>query len=372
MKEIRTIIAAYDAIEPSETQAALATVVRVEGSSYRRTGARMLVQDNGVWEGGISGGCLEGDALKQARMAIFKATPTLITYDTTQDDEHQIGVGLGCNGIIDVLFTPLDFADKNNPIEVLKRYTESSRKTHTLLTVTKISGEVNGLKIGQAFEYKNEEDVSFIKDEDLRNKVIASIVNQQIKGNSAPVSIDTRNGSCTIFVELIPPPIHLVIIGHQYDVFPLARLTNELGWEATVIAPKVKVNHKVQKLVNNLLPIDQLYEVIFDDYTAVVLMSHDFEKDKANLVRVLKTNVRYIGMLGPRVRSERIWRELSEEGFEISAENKNRIYAPVGLDIGAVSPEEIALSLISEIRAVFSGRMGGPLRLRSEPIHERV
>lgn len=372
MKEIRTIIAAYDSIEPTETQAALATVVRVEGSSYRRTGARMLVQDNGIWTGGISGGCLEGDALKQARMAIFKATPTLITYDTTQEDEHQIGVGLGCNGIIDVLFTPLDFADKDNPIEVLKRCVRSSRKTHTLLTVTKVNGEVLDLKIGQAFEYKSEKSVSFIKDENIQNELIVSISNQQKKGNSAPVNIETRIGSYTIFVELIPPPIHLVIMGHQYDVFPLARLINELGWEATIIAPKVKVNYKVKKLVNEVLPIEHFNEITFDDYTAVVLMSHDFEKDKSNLVRVLKTNVRYIGMLGPRIRSERIWRELSEEGFEISTESKNRIYAPVGLDIGAVSPEEIALSLISEIRAVFSGRKGGSLRLRSEPIHERI
>ena len=112
MKEIRSIIAAYDALDKQVTNAALATVVRVEGSSYRRTGARMLVMDNGNWVGGISGGCLEGDALKRARLAITKSVSTLVTYDTTEDDSHQIGVGLGCNGIIDVLFTPLIFSDK--------------------------------------------------------------------------------------------------------------------------------------------------------------------------------------------------------------------------------------------------------------------
>ena len=114
MKEIKAIIKAYDTIEPATTKAALATVVRVVGSSYRRTGARMLVMDNGIWVGGISGGCLEGDALKRARLAMSKSVSTLITYDTTEDDTYQIGVGLGCNGVIDVLFTPLDFRDKNN------------------------------------------------------------------------------------------------------------------------------------------------------------------------------------------------------------------------------------------------------------------
>ena len=114
MKEIKAIIHAYDLLDKNTTRAALATVVRVEGSSYRRTGARMLVTDDGVWVGGISGGCLEGDALKRARLAISKAESSLVTYDTTEDDAYQIGVGLGCNGVIDILFTPLQYQNQSN------------------------------------------------------------------------------------------------------------------------------------------------------------------------------------------------------------------------------------------------------------------
>src|ERR1700722_13877534 len=135
MKEIKAIIHAYDLLDKNTPRAALATVVRVEGSSYRRTGARMLVTDDGIWVGGISGGCLEGDALKRARLAISKLEPSLITYDTTEEDAYQIGVGLGCNGIIDVLFTPLDFNNKNNPVELLKSCLASRRQTHLLLTI---------------------------------------------------------------------------------------------------------------------------------------------------------------------------------------------------------------------------------------------
>jgi xanthine/CO dehydrogenase XdhC/CoxF family maturation factor len=256
-------------------------------------------------------------------------------------------------------------------VEVLKRCVSNVRKTHTLLTITKTDNEVNGLQTGQAIEYKSEESLSFISDETLRNSLINSLLNQQVKGNSAPMTIELPTRECSIFIELIPPPIHLIIMGHQYDVFPLSRLINELGWETTIVAPKVKVNHKISSLVSKVLPIEQFGEIEFDEYTAVVLMSHDFEKDKANLIKVLDTKAPYIGMLGPRVRSERIWQELSDEGFEVSDENQERIYAPVGLDIGAVSPEEIALSLIAEIRAVFSGRKGNSLRLRNAPIHER-
>src|SRR6185437_4676671 len=114
MKEIRTIVDAWKTIDLHETRAALATVVRVEGSSYRRAGARMLVLDNGTYLGGISGGCLEGDALRRAQKGIALGHPSVITYDTTHDDD-QIGVGLGCQGIIDVLFTPLRPGDPQGP-----------------------------------------------------------------------------------------------------------------------------------------------------------------------------------------------------------------------------------------------------------------
>src|SRR5947209_12785777 len=110
----------------------MATVVRVEGSSYRRMGARMLIQDNGNYIGGISGGCLEGDALRRAQKAIFENKASLITYDTTQEDGHEIGIGLGCNGIIDVLITPVAFSDQNT-IKVL-RSVQSTREPVILIT----------------------------------------------------------------------------------------------------------------------------------------------------------------------------------------------------------------------------------------------
>ena len=133
MKEIRSIIQAYKGIDFTKTRAALATVARVEGSSYRRAGARMLVLDDGTYTGGISGGCLEGDALRRAQKAIAQNKPSVVTYDTTQDDNHQIGVGLGCNGIIDVLFTPLQPAAENT-VTLLDRVADT-RVPRVLATV---------------------------------------------------------------------------------------------------------------------------------------------------------------------------------------------------------------------------------------------
>src|SRR6476660_2967223 len=155
MKDIKAIINAYNSVDLSTCKAALATVARVEGSSYRRTGARMLVLDNGTYLGGISGGCLEGDALRRAQKAIAQDKPSVITYDTTQDDGAQIGVGLGCNGIIDVLFTPLHADDTGNAIQILSKLTE----TRVPRIVVAITGGSDSLSIlGKTFLYTSDDD----------------------------------------------------------------------------------------------------------------------------------------------------------------------------------------------------------------------
>ncbi len=160
-------------------------------------------------------------------------------------------------------------------------------------------------------------------------------------------------------------------MGHQYDVYPLARLTKETGWQVTVVSNPLKVNATFAKTIDRVLPGEQFTEIPFDDYTAIILMAHDYKTDKRNLPKALETSVPYIAMLGPRVRSEKIFRELEEENSAITEEDMKRIYAPAGLDIGALTPEEIALSLLAEIRTVLSHREGGFLRLRESTIHER-
>ena len=372
MKEIKAIIEGYDQIDWATTQAALATVVRVEGSSYRRTGARMLVLSNGVWIGGISGGCLEGDALNRARLAIAKASPSKITYDTTTDDEHQIGVGLGCNGIIDVLFTPLNQHDPNNPVDVLKRCMNERRQTHVLITITGLKGTWSSVKEGDVIRYVSADSLAGLENAGIQAQLDEKVRARMAKGVSAPFRFTGLAGEVLdAFVEILSPEIHLVLWGHQYDVYPLTRLVKELGWRVTVIANPLKVNRKIAELVDAIVQPDQFSGIVFDEHTAIVLMSHDYKTDKTNLPVVVATPAPYIGMLGPRVRSERIWAELADEGQPIADADMVRIHAPVGLDIGAVSPEEIALSLAAEIRASFSGRDGTYLRLRQSTIHVR-
>jgi len=372
MKEIKAIIEAYDRIDRSTTKAALATVVRVEGSSYRRTGARMLVMDDGVWVGGISGGCLEGDALKRARLAIAKSQASLVTYDTTEEDQHQIGVGLGCNGVIDVLLTPLSFTDTTNPVEILKSCMNERRQTHILLTVIGLEDDYQGLQAGTMLRYTGPESITFLDNSNLQAELIHTIEVYTEKGRSRPRAFDLPDGrTLELFIEILPPEIHLVLMGHQYDVLPLARLTKEIGWRTTIVANPQKLMSKLLAVTDAIVAPADFGTILIDEHTAIILMSHDFKTDKHNLPKVLQTAASYVGMLGPKVRSEKILKELSEEGIAISKAESERIHAPVGLDIGAISPEEIALSILAEIRAVFSQRTGEALRLRTTPIHER-
>lgn len=372
MKEIKAIIQAYEEIDRSVMRAVLATVVRVEGSSYRRTGARMLVLEDGTWIGGISGGCLEGDALKRARLAINNSKASLITYDTSEDDPHQIGVGLGCNGIIDVLFSPIDFNDPKNPIEILKSCLAKTRKTHVLLCITSIGSTQENLNSGQLIEYKDHTSLKHFRNEKMQADLNHFIKQKIVEKRSGTVNLKDESGkSLHIFVEILQPEIHVLLMGHQYDVYPMSRLLKELGWRVIIIAELIKVNTKIRDLVDDIKPIAALDELIIDEHTAIVLMSHDYKTDKRNLPIALKTKSLFIGMLGPRVRAEKIWRELAEEGLSISDESMQRIYAPIGLDIGAVSPEEIALSLAAGIKTAFSGRSGQFLRERKIPIYPR-
>lgn len=371
MKEIKAIIKAYDAIEPG-THAALATVVRVEGSSYRRTGARMLVLDNGSWTGGISGGCLEGDALKRARLAINNSKATLITYDTTDDDPHQIGVGLGCNGIIDVLFTPLDLTDKNNPVEILKACTRASRETHILITITNMEGSWQGIRTGDVIKYSGPSSLSSFNSPNITHDINKLVIVQMAEGKSAPAQITATAGKLEIFIEILPPEINVILMGHQYDIYPMSRLLKELDWRVNICGDALKLNPLVRAYADIVVGSADFPNLIIDEYTAIILMSHDYVTDKTNLVRALNTSASFIGMLGPKVRSQKIWRELEEEGIKLNEWDMIRIHAPVGLDIGAVTPEEIALSLAAGVKSAFAKRSGSFLKLRDTPIHSRI
>lgn len=366
MKEINAIIEASRQIQPAPTGAALATVSRVEGSSYRRTGARMLVLENGQYVGGISGGCLEGDALRRAQKAIALRTPSVVTYDTTQDDDHQVGVGLGCNGVIDVLFTPI-VAERPNPVALLERVADA-RVPRVLLTIT--DGGAQKELLGTVLLY--EDDASLLQTFPI--PAIAPHVLQQTKESLAQMtsqtaSFQSEDKTVQVFIEVLRPATRLVIFGGNYDIYPLVRIASELGWHTTVVMNTTKADKSLFTTASKVLHYKGNETPEIDNHTAVVLMAHDLVTDQQNLQQVLQTNAAYIGLLGPKKRTLKMVDALSTEGIAITANDEQRIYSPAGLDIGATTPEAIALSIVAEITSHFAGRPGTPLRLKQGTIH---
>ncbi len=369
MKEIRHIIEAYGQIDFSKNKAALATVARVEGSSYRRTGARMLVLDNGTYLGGISGGCLEGDALRRAQKALASNQASVVTYDTTHNDHNQIGVGLGCNGIIDVLFTPLNPKDSTNPIHLL-RDRISARKPGLIATITSCETYPEALGRSIFFENQVQWKHAFPLPE-LTEIVLADASNCLKSGETQTRVYKTHSGDeVRVCLEVLIPTTKIILYGSNNDINPLARMSKELGWDLTVVANPLKVDKSLYGLATHVLHPKGELQPDIDPYTAVVLMAHDYMTDFQNLQNLLPSPAPYIGMLGPRKRAQKMFDALEAEGNPVSETDLARIFAPAGLDIGALNPEEIALSIVAEIRAHFAGRTGSSLRLRAAAIHE--
>ncbi len=369
MKEIEKIIERYQNTNWEKEKAALGTVVRVEESSYRRIGARMYVSDNGEWVGGISGGCLEGDALKRAQMAISKNESSVVIYDTMDDDSHQIGVGLGCNGRIDVMFTPIDRKDSNNPVEQLIKI-KYSRDCSVLFQIIG-SSEAGEKNLGKIYTENDYKILAKELDEPLENlKLLSNELKKRRK--SKAVKFRYKNdGYLELLMEVIHPKVKLICIGDNYDVNSIVSIAHELGWEIHVAGKMRKLSKHVFQNAKSVCTFDEATRIELDDHTAVILMSHDFETDFGLIHHFLKKEISYLGLLGPKKRMKKIEDTLRKNDPDIDLNAAVNLFAPTGLDIGAESPEEIALSIVAEIIATMRKREGKPLKERKGPIHER-
>ncbi len=361
MKELNDIVLAYDRAVMEHKKTALATVVQVIGSSYRRPGARMLVTEDGAITGAISGGCLEGDALRKAQMAIYQQQNRLEIYDTTTEEDQNLGIQLGCNGIVYILFEPINREDPDNPVALLKKVIRE-RKPAILATV--FHPHKKATQTGTCHLIHREE-ASFLPDNTLKSDVL-EVFRQK-------TSVVKNYPDYSICYQFVPPVLQLIIVGAGNDVQPLTEMAALLGWQIIVVdgrpgyATQARFPKAHQVLVAR--PGERLDGIILDERSAVVLMTHNYPHDLAALEYWIQTDGAYIGVLGPKKKLAKMLEELEERGVGMSA--KNNIYGPVGLDIGAETAEEIALSIIAEIKAVFSDRAGMSLRDRALEIHAR-
>ncbi|MBW0178515.1 XdhC/CoxI family protein [Sediminibacterium sp.] len=375
MHEIVAIIKAYQEASADGKKSALATVVHVEGSSYRRPGARMLITEDAELTGSISGGCLEGDAFRKALHVILSDKPMLVTYDTADDDDARFGMGLGCQGVIQVLIEPLQGERGTAIIDLLIRAT-ASRQQSVLLTLFSIEDK-RLPQHGSCFlitEQGDEFGEIPLQHTVMVRKEIQLVMEQQ---KSSFSKYENNATEIVVFAEFIQPPVSLVIIGAGNDVVPLVKMADILGWQSTVIDGRPMYASKERFPMPSCQVLHAkadhiLTHVKIDSRTVFVLMSHNYNYDLAILKALLDKEVFYIGILGPHKKMKMMMDELTAEGIVLSQKQLNAIYGPVGLNIGAETAEEIAVSIIAEIQAKLTAANAVPLRDKQDAIHQRT
>ena len=381
MNEVRALVEAFDEANMRGERCALATVVSVEGSSYRRPGARMLVCEGGASTGTISAGCLESDVIEHAKRVIRTGASKLVEYNTaTSSDEMAWGLGLGCNGIVRVLVEPL--TPDSLYVEALRRSCEANAAPVLAATVYQHmpSESVQGsarIETG-AHILINEDGNACI--EKLSGPLAAVLENElrtlsREEVASGAHTLDVDGGAVTVFIETLMPPVPLIIFGAGHDALPVVELSRGLGWQTEVVDPHARPislsRFGIADKVTLSRPEDVAAKVTITPRTLTLLMTHNYSHDLALLRFLLASPARYVGVMGPRKRTERMLNELAAnaEVFRPEEADLSRLYSPAGLDIGANAPAEIALSIVAEMRAVLEGRRGGMLRERRGSIH---
>lgn len=371
MKELEKIV--YEALRAraSGKAAALATVVSIEGSGYRLPGARMLIVDGRWVAGSISGGCLEDDVVLRARDAIAKNEAIIAVYDTTHDDDIVFGVGLGCKGIVTLLIEPLKQGGPVDFIAFAKTCLEA-RKPGLVATVARAEGSIDataGMRVVMSDGNRH----SDVADSGLETQIANAL--EALDEGTALVALRTANGSALVFLERIEPAIPLVVFGAGHDAMPVVRLAKELGWHVTLVdhRPAYGNRERFPDADSIVLgsPREAAPHVALDSDTVALVMTHNYLRDMEWVRTLLPSPARYVGLLGPRKRTDSLLADLKEKGFEPSPEQLARLYAPVGLDIGSEGPAEVAMSILAEIQAVLTDHNGGHLRARKQPIHQR-
>jgi xanthine/CO dehydrogenase XdhC/CoxF family maturation factor len=368
MKEFQSIISAYEKAKSNHQKTALATVVQVDGSAYRRPGARMLVTETGELTGAISGGCLEGDALRKAQAVIFQQQSMLVTYDTTDEDDQKFGIGLGCNGIIQILIEPIDPAKEFNPIELLKKATQD-RIESVLVTAFSLKYSKSA-QIGTVLIWKqgNPIDTQSSIDDKLFGTIVDELKNLEF--GSSTIRTYFQHDQINVFYESIKPTIRILLFGAGNDTIPVAKLADLLGWEVVLIdGRKTHATQTrfptVQKII--VAPANEVTDQLeADRMTVALLMTHNFDYESTILENIRLLDLPYIGILGPKKKGLKLLERLESKGIRIP---NPTLFSPIGLDIGAEGSEEIALAILAEIKAVLSKKEPIFLREKIGPIH---
>jgi xanthine dehydrogenase accessory factor len=376
MSDLSQLLAFRDQQHTAANPLLLVTIMRTAGSTYRKPGARLLLTRDGQHEGTISGGCLEADLLETAwnRVDTNEGRPTMIRYDTTEEGEILWGTGTGCAGQVELLLEPLGLDD---PLTFLAEG-QSSDEEVAIVTVLEHrvpipdrSNNPGAPSLGTRFCLRRSRSAY---PKDLPDAVVAElrrVAERTIaeKRSSIARSKLQDGTELELACEFVPVPPHLFVFGTGRDALPVVQLVKGLGWKVTVAGKQTTVGAAAQLrgLADTFLSTEKALTLIKDD-SLVLIMSHNFLGDLSVLESLARRPVRYLGLLGPKARREKLMSELERNNTGWDREQMDHLHAPAGLDIGAEGPAGIALSIVVEMQAVVAGRSARSLRLRNAPI----
>lgn len=352
---IRQIVRSFDAWRERGAAMVMATVYETEGSTYSKAGHRILIADDGEYQGLVSGGCLEGDIAARARTVLAAHAPSAVTYDLRDEADDPWGLGVGCNGLIRVFLQPLSADADYEPFSSIARTASAHRAAVVASVIT--PGRTEAVA-GATMIWQPSATWTWGIDEQLGER-LRHACSRCLKSGSASYQLDAE-GLGILCAPLIPVP-RLLVLGAGLDAVPLVNMAAELGWSVSVAdhrpAYLERGGFAAADRVLNPDPRKLAQEVELDQFDAVIVMSHHLITDRIYLAQLVDADIGYVGLLGPAGRRERLLDELGAAGRELQP----RLKGPAGLDIGAQAPETIALSILAEMQACLSSATGRPL-----------
>jgi xanthine dehydrogenase accessory factor len=372
LSETAEVLAAISDFGERGQKMALATIVGISGSTYRRPGARLLISETGEMVGNLSGGCLEGEVHQVAEQVMADSQARVAFYDLTADDEVVWGWGLGCNGAIEVFVEPAA-----NALEIAAALRAAIEEQRLVGVATVLESTVDGVGQGDRLMVEPGGDVrGRLQNGDAHGEIVAGALEALASGITETQEVSVAGGQIRVFFESILPPLRLLVCGAGHDAIPVVRLAASLGWTVDVVDDRKSMLSSDRfpdaRSFIETEPVAAAKSAGADDRTYVAVMSHNYLRDRDYLRSFLGSPAAYIGMLGPRARLQRLLDDLAGDGVSPTPDDLERLHGPAGLDVGADGPEEIAAAIVGEILAVGRERGGGFLRDRSGPIHARA
>lgn len=388
----------------ADRPAALSTVVTTVGSTYRKPGAHMVIFPDGELVGSISGGCLEGDVREVGLSVLAGGPPRLLAYDTTAEDDLVWGLGLGCNGMVEVFVEPLtDMLPQADP--VFARLAECLQQRRPAALCTLVDTGQTSLALRGRLLVEPDRSMGSLGHPALEWQVQNAARARLARGASdtltfllrgdaagpglepprryfkqpgimepAPPSPRPDETAVRVYIESTLPPTNLVVFGAGHDAAPIVRLAAALQFQVTVVDSRPALLDRARFVDAHALveawPDEITAKGLVSEQDFVLIMTHNYNHDREILTQLAARPPRYLGLLGPRARTEQLLQDVAAAGTTVPESIWEHIYAPVGLDIGAEGPEEIACAVVAELLAVRRGRLGGSLRRRPGPIHD--